>query len=66
VETFSAAATHAVAPPSSSVDLTAAAPAEDMRVTPWPAGARLAILIGGSAALWSAIAWVAYSLIKLS
>jgi hypothetical protein len=31
----------------------------------WPGWARLAILIGGSAALWAGLGWVALAILKL-
>ena len=61
------AATRAVAGPSSSLDLAsvAIAPSHDASIGRWPGWARLAILIGGSAALWAGIGWIAFRILKL-
>jgi hypothetical protein len=68
VETFAVAATRAVAPSPSSVDLgqTAPAPSHEPEIRRWPGWARLLILIGGSAALWGGIGWTALRLLKLA
>ena len=68
METFAVAATRAVAPSPSSIDLgqTAAAPSNEPDVRRWPGWARLLILIGGSTALWGAIGWAAARLLKLA
>ncbi|HEY4029336.1 MAG TPA: hypothetical protein VGM25_03250 [Caulobacteraceae bacterium] len=67
METFAVAATHVVAKPLSSVDLASVqAPSDEPQVRRWPGWARLAILFGGSTALWAGIAWAAVRVMKLS
>ena len=60
-------ATRVVAGPSSSIDLAspAVAPTHEPDVERWPGWARLAILIGGSAALWAGLGWVALRILKM-
>jgi hypothetical protein len=67
VETLAVAATRAVATPPSSLDLGPAVSAlpDEPEVRRWPGWACLAILFGGSAALWAAIAWAAIRILKL-
>jgi hypothetical protein len=62
------AATRAVARPPSSLDLAAVAlaPSREPAVGRWPGWMRLAILIGGSAALWIGLGWIALRILKLS
>ena len=67
METLDIAATQVAARRSSSVDLGAvvAAPADEPFVGRWPGWARLAVLIGGSAALWAVIGWLALRVLRL-
>src|ERR1700761_8247747 len=64
-DTFDMAAPHAVARPSSSLDIAAAAPAGEPPVRRWPVWVRLLILFGGSAVLWAGIAWAAAFVLRL-
>jgi hypothetical protein len=61
------AARPAVAAPSISLDLgaAAAAPSQELQVGRWPGWTRLAILIGGSAILWAGLGWLAFRVLKL-
>jgi hypothetical protein len=67
VETLDVAATSvAVAPPlSRDRRVMAATPSHEPDVGRWPVWARLAILIGGSAALWAGLGWVALRILKM-
>jgi hypothetical protein len=48
------------------VDLTvAAAPSEALEIGRWPGWVSLTIMFGGSAVLWSAIAWATLGVLKL-
>jgi hypothetical protein len=66
VETH-AAATPVVAVSSMPLDLgaIAAAPSQKLQVGRWPGWSRLALLIGGSAILWTGLGWVALQVLKL-
>jgi hypothetical protein len=61
-------ATPVVAAFSVSLDLgaVAAAPSQEPAVGRWPGWARLTVLIGGSAALWAGLAWLAFRILKLA
>jgi hypothetical protein len=66
VETLDVVATHAVArPPSRTLRAVASAPSDEPVVERWPGWTRLAILIGGSVALWAGLAWLAFRILKL-
>jgi len=67
VETLDVVATHVVARPSRLRTLNAVAPApsDEPVVGRWSGCTRMAILIGGSAALWAGLAWVAFRVLKL-
>jgi hypothetical protein len=58
-----AAATRVVAGPSSPRGL--ASSSREPIGGRWPAWARLAILIGGSAALWAGLGWIALRVLEL-
>ena len=58
-----AAATRVVAGPSSPLNL-AASPRGPIDGR-WPGWARLAILIGGSIALWAGLGWIAMRVVNL-
>jgi hypothetical protein len=67
VETLDVVATHAVARLSRSRNrsVVAATRSDEPAVERWPGWTRLAVLIGGSAALWAGLAWVALRILKL-
>jgi hypothetical protein len=67
VETLDVVATHVVAGLSRSRDrgVVAAARSDEPAIERWPGWTRLAVLIGGSAALWAGLAWVAFRILKL-
>jgi len=67
VETLDVAVTQVVAGLSRSrtLNAVAVAPSAEPAVERWPGWMRLAILIGGSAALWAGLGWVAFRILKL-
>ena len=67
VDTLDVAVTHVVAglPRSRTSNTVTIAPLDEPAVGRWPGWARLAILVGGSAALWAGLAWVAFRILKL-
>jgi hypothetical protein len=67
VETLDVAVTGVAAAPSRTRDqgAKAIAPSHEPAVGRWPGWTRLAILLGGSAALWAGLAWVAVLVLKL-
>ena len=67
METLDVAGAQVAARRSSSLDLGAvvAAPADEPFVGRWPGWARLAVLLGGSLALWAIIGWLALRVLKL-
>ncbi len=73
METLDVAVTPVAAAPSRTRDLArlrdlaarAAASSPEPAVDRWPVWTRLAILVGGSAALWAGLAWVAVLVLKL-
>ena len=61
------AATEVVASPKPVLDLgaVAIAPADEPSIGRWPGWARVTILLGGAAALWAGIGWIAVQVFRL-
>jgi len=60
------AASPVVAARSVSLDLgVVASPSRELEVGRWPCWARLMILVGASGALWVALGWLAFRVLKL-